>query len=400
MKVLHVLDHSLPYISGYSIRSNYIVEFQKKKGITPVVITSPKHITNSDTEEIINGITYYRTLFPKNKLDRLGNRSPFIKEFLLMKCLRKRMLNLLKNNSFDIIHAHSPSLCGIPALLTAKRYKIPIIYEIRALWEEAAIESGRFRKNSLKYRISKFIEKNLFQKVDAVITICQGLKDNLIQRGIKEDKIFVMPNGVDTAKFIPQQKDKELIEEYQLQEKIVLGFIGSFYKFEGLEFLIRAVPNILKEYKNIKILLIGEGEDEKRLKEITQRIGIQDKILFIGKITHDQILRYYSIIDIFIYPRINTPLTNLVTGLKLLEAMSMEKVVVASDVGGNKELIKDGETGILFKTEDVDDLSLKLIDLIKNKDKRIELGKQARIDMINTRNWDTRIWDYFNIYNA
>jgi len=408
MKILHVLDHSLPIISGYSIRSNYIVEFEKKKGILGTVITSPKHITNSDIEEIINGITYHRTLFPKNKLDRLSCRIPFIKEFLLMKCLQKRMFNLVKNNFFDIIHAHSPSLCGIPALLVAKRYKIPVIYEVRALWEEAAIESGRFTKNSLKYRISKFIEKKLFQKVDAIITICQGLKDNLIQRGIKEDKIFVIPNCVDTTKFIPQQKDKELTEKYQLKNKLVLGFIGSLYKFEGLEFLIRVIPTINqvlnqlkeKEYEDIKILLIGEGEDEERLKELTLKIGVADKVLFLGKIIHDQILRYYSIIDIFVYPRINTPLTNLVTGLKLLEAMSMEKVVVASDVGGNKELTKDGETGILFKAEDTADLSIKLIDLIKNKERMIELGKQARVEMITTRDWDKRVMDYVNIYKG
>ncbi|MFH1563681.1 MAG: TIGR04063 family PEP-CTERM/XrtA system glycosyltransferase [Nitrospirota bacterium] len=398
MKILHVLDHSLPYISGYSIRSNYIVECEKKIGITPSVITSPKHITNSDAEEIINGITYYRTMFSENKLDRFGNKIPFIREFLLMKCLRKRMFNLLKNNSFDIIHAHSPSLCGIPALLVAKKYKIPIIYEIRALWEEAAIESGRFRKNSFKYQISKFIEKNLFQKVDVITTICQGLKDNLIQRGIKEDKIFVIPNCVDTSKFVPQQKDKELIEKYQLQDKIVLGFIGSFYKFEGLEYLIRAVPNILKEYKDIKILLIGEGEDKESLKEITQRIGVKDNIFFIGKISHDQILKYYSIIDILVYPRINTPLTNIVTGLKLLEAMSMEKVVVASDVGGNKELIKDKITGILFKAEDVEDLSTKLITIIKDTGLRNQLGKSARNDMISNRDWDKTVLKYKDIY--
>ncbi len=315
-----------------------------------------------------------------------------------MKCLRADILNLLKETSFDIIHAHSPSLCGIPALLAARKYKIPVVYEIRALWEEAAIVSGRLKKNSIKYQVSKFIEMNLFQRVDTITTICQGLKDNLMNRGIKENKIFVVPNSVDTSKFIPQPKDKDLEEKYQLQNKIVLGFIGTLYRFEGLEFLIRALPNILKECPNIKVLLIGEGEDEERLKEIAKDLNVESEIIFLGKITHDQILGYYSIIDIFVYPRINTPLTNLVTGLKLLEAMSMEKVVIASDVGGNKELIKGGITGLLFKAGDVQDLSFKLISLIKDKEIRYKLSKAARIDMIHNRDWSKTVVKYINVY--
>lgn len=399
MKIWHILDHFLPYLSGYSIRSKNIIECQMRLGFSITVITSPKHLLSSNNESIMKEVSYYSSYFPSNRVIKQINKIPFLREILLINQLKKDILKLIRKlGSPDIIHAHSPTLCGLPALFIAQRYKIPIVYEVRALWEEAAIDLGRFKKNSFKYKLSKLIETNLLKRVDAITTICQGLKDNMVLRGINENKIYIIPNGVDTSKFTPKDKNTPLIQKYQLQDKIVLGFIGSFYNYEGLEYLIWAMDKISKYNDNIRLLLVGGGEEENNLKKLTQELNLANKIIFTGQISHNEILNYYSVIDILIYPRINIPLTNLVTGLKLLEAMSMEKAIIASDVGGNIELIKDGITGLLFKSGNIDDLITKCLLLVDNKEKRYEIGHQARSDMINNRNWRKIILKYSEIY--
>ncbi|MDI6791559.1 MAG: glycosyltransferase, exosortase A system-associated [bacterium] len=394
MKILHVLNHSLPhYLTGYSIRSKYIVEFQKKLGLSPVVITSPKHTKGTADMDIVDGIPYYRSRSSFQKT------IPYINEAFIMKSLQRDILSLFKEHPFQLIHAHSPVLCGIPALKAAKRHRIPTVYEVRALWEEAAVESGKSVTGSLRYLLTRVIESRLLKRVDMITTICQGLKDNLIKRGLNEEKIEVIPNGVDTSRFYPRLKKWPLLEEYRLTHKLIVGFIGSFFKFEGLEFLVRAAPKILKKYPETRFLLIGGGEDEENLKKTVIESGLGKEVIFTGRVSHDQILDYYSLIDILVYPRISTPLTNLVTGLKLLEAMSMEKAVIASDVGGNKELVKDGRTGLLFRAEDVDDLVSKCLDLIGDEGRRKTMAVEARRDMVNHRDWAKIVPKYREVYN-
>ncbi|MDI6793100.1 MAG: glycosyltransferase, exosortase A system-associated [bacterium] len=394
MKILHVLNHSLPhYLTGYSIRSKYIVEFQKKLGLSPAVITSPKHSKGTEDMDMVDGIPYYRSRISASK------HIPYLTELTIMKSLQRDILSLFKEHPFQIIHAHSPVLCGRPGQLAAKSLNIPVIYEVRALWEEAAVESGISVTGSLRYHLTRLIESSLLRKVNMVTTICQGLKDNLVQRGLNEEKIEVIPNGVDTLKFYPRHKKWDVLETYRLTHKLVVGFIGSFFRFEGLEFLVRAVPKILKRYPETRFLLIGGGEEEENLKKMVTDMEIGKEVIFTGRVPHDQILDYYSIVDIFVYPRINTPLTNMVTGLKLLEAMSLEKVVLASDVGGNKELVKDGRTGMLFRAEDVDDLVLKCSDLISNENRRKTMAMEARRDMVNHRDWAKIVPKYLEVYN-
>ncbi|MEW5767210.1 MAG: TIGR04063 family PEP-CTERM/XrtA system glycosyltransferase [bacterium] len=394
MEILHVLNHSLPhYLTGYSIRSKYIVEFQKKLGLSPTVITSPKHTQGTEEMDMVDGIPYYRSRLSTPKT------IPYLTEMAIMISLRNDILALLKKHPFQIVHAHSPVLCGAPALNAAKRHQIPTVYEVRALWEEAAVESGKSVTGSLRYLLTGVIELGLLKRVNMITTICQGLKDNLVKRGLNEEKIEVIPNGVDTFKFYPRLKKRPLLEEYGLTHRLVVGFIGSFFKFEGLEFLVRAAPKILKRYPQTRFLLIGGGEDEENLKKTVMDLGVGKEVIFTGRVPHDQILDYYSLIDILVYPRISTPLTNLVTGLKLLEAMSMEKAVIASDVGGNKELVKDGRTGLLFQAEEVDDLVSKCLDLIGNEDRRKAMTVEARRDMVNHRDWAKIVPKYREVYH-
>jgi len=371
------------------------MEFERKLGISPVAFISSKYSNGLKRYEIIDDIPCHRSQFPKSNF---GNRIPVLKERLIMKSLQKDILRTAHYEPFAIIHAHSPILCGMPALNAARRLKIPIIYEVRALWEDAAVEQNKTKKGSPRYLLTRHLETNLLKKVDAVVTICQGLKEEIVRREVSDKKIYVIPNGVDTAKFTPLDKDPELIKRYNLKDRVVLGFIGSFFAFEGLQYLIKAMPKILAGEKKVTLLVVGAGEQEDILRNLVSNLQLGNSIIFAGQVSHDKILKFYSVMDILVYPRIGSRLTHLVTPLKSLEAMSMQKAVIGSDVGGIKELIKDGKTGLLFKAGNIDDLADKSLDLIHSKEKREELGRQARIDMIENRNWFKIIPDCLKIY--
>lgn len=397
MKVLHVLDHSIPSYDGYSMRSQYIIENQKKIGITPIVVTSPKHKYQiQETVEEFNGITYYRTEKPKGIFSNI----PFIKEALLVNCLKNRIAEIVDKENVDLIHAHSPSLCGYPASIVARKKKKPFVYEVRALWEDAAVDQQKYNKNSLKYKLGRYLETIVLKRADMITTIASHLKNEIISRGILPEKIHIVPNGVETQKFIPREKNRPLQEKYSLNGSICIGFIGSFFKFEGIEFLIMAFEKLLRKTNEIKIklLLVGDGETYSKVIGMIKEKELEADVILTGKIPHEQVMDYYSIMDVMVYPRLRRRITELVTPLKILEAMSMEKAVICSDVGGMKEIIDNKNAGILFKAEDTDDFIEKILSVIKNRDAIVSLGKEGRLYIQKTRDWSNIIKKYDNIY--
>ncbi len=347
-KILHVLDHSVPYRDGYATRAQQIIINQKAMGFVPIVATSDRHEPeHTENVEEIDGTAYYRS-----KKNSVFTNSSVLRDLITVKSLSRVLSKVVEKEKPDILHAHSPLLNGYAALRVARKYKLPVVYEIRALWEDAAVDQGKMIEKSPKYNMIRFLETKLAHKVDRVVVIAKQLKKEFIQRGIERKKIFVVPNGVNIDKFkIQEKKNQELMDIFNLKNKIVLGFIGSFYYFEGLEFLVQAFSKINNE--NIVLMLVGSGERLAYVQQLAQELGINDRVILPGKVDHEDIEKYYSIMDLLVYPRLSRRITELVTPLKPLEAMAMGKCILASDVGGHKELI-DGH-GIFFKKEDSED---------------------------------------------
>ncbi|SES80626.1 PEP-CTERM/exosortase A-associated glycosyltransferase, Daro_2409 family [Nitrosomonas marina] len=354
IKVLHVLDHSLPLHSGYTFRTRAILSIQHQMGIQTALVTGSKHSENSqciDAIETVDGLSFYRT-YPS-----FLNRLPLFNQLDVVLTLIKRIELVLSIEQPDIIHAHSPCLNGLAALHIGKKYNIPVLYEMRASWEDAAVSHGTCQENDLRYKISRALETYVLKRANHITTICQGLKEDIQLRGVSPEKITVIPNAVNTEKFYPiQEKDSLLCRQLNLDNKKVLGFIGSFYEYEGLELLIQAVAALKDECPDFHVLLVGGGQAESALKAMVSRFDISDRVTFTGRVNHNEVMKYYSIIDLLIYPRLPMRLTELVTPLKPLEAMAMGKPCIASDVGGHQELIIDHEDGLLFKAGDLDNL--------------------------------------------
>ena len=393
MKVLHVLDHSVPLFSGYSFRSQSIIRFQQALGLEPVVLTSPKHGSLNDEVEARDGIPYYRT---GRSRDGLATRLAVASELDLMLCLARRMAHVVESEKIDLIHSHSPLLNGLPALWVGRRRKIRVVYEARAFWEDAAVDHGTTREGSLRYRSTRSLETFLFRSADRVVTICEAMRAELAGRGIAAEKVAVVPNGVDAEWFTPQPKAVALTRELGLNGGPVFGFIGSFYHYEGLRFLVHAFGEIRKQIPAARLLLVGGGAEEARLKEMAT--DVNGGVIFTGQIPHERVRDYYSVIDVCVFPRISMRLTDLVTPLKPLEAMAMGKAVLASDVGGHKELIQDGTTGLLFPSSDPTNFCAQAVRLANDHELRAALGEAGRRYAVNERSWEHLVRRYVELY--
>jgi len=299
----------------------------------------------------------------------------------------------------DILHAHSPALNGLAALGVARRRKLPLLYEIRAFWEDAAVGNGIGREGSPRYRLVRALETHVARRSDAVGVICEGLKSDLILRGIPEDKIMVSPNGVDLALFgEPPPPDHDLATQLGLVGKDVIGFIGSFYDYEGLDDLIAAMPMLVAARPEAHLLLVGGGPMDGALRAQAAQSAVTDRIHFIGRVPHQEVERYYSLVDILAYPRKKMRLTDLVTPLKPLEAMAQRRLVAASDVGGHRELIEDGVTGTLFPPDDPAALATALAALFGRRQGWDERRDVARAFVETDRNWSSNVSRYEPVY--
>ncbi|WP_077146120.1 TIGR04063 family PEP-CTERM/XrtA system glycosyltransferase [Sphingopyxis sp. KK2] len=392
-RILHILDHSLPTHSGYTFRTRALMKAQVAKGWEVAGVTGVRHPDEGPDGETVDGLTFYRTppIAPA--------RSP-IREWREIGALAARVEALVKQWQPDLLHAHSPVLDAMAALRVGKRLGIPVIYEIRAFWEDAAVGNGTGREGSAKYFLTRQLETHAVKSADAVAVICDGLRGDLIARGVAADKIVVSPNGVDLELFgDPPPRDAALAGELGLGTgDAVIGFIGSFYDYEGIDDLIAAMPALAQAQPGAQLLLVGGGPMEEALKAQAAASPVASRIHFVGRVPHSQVERYYSLIDILAYPRKKMRLTDLVTPLKPLEAMAQGKLVAASDVGGHRELIEDGVTGTLFAPDDPAAIADALAGLLAARENWDAQRRIARIFVEKHRNWSSNILRYEPVY--
>ena len=237
------------------------------------------------------------------------------------------------------------------------------------------------------------------RRADAVAVICAGLRGDLVARGIAADKIMVSPNGVDMDLFgDPPPPDPVFAATLGLDGAEVVGFIGSFYDYEGLDDLIAALPALVARRPKARLLLVGGGPREAALKAQAGASPVGDRICFVGRVPHEQVERYYALVDVLAYPRKAMRLTELVTPLKPLEAMAQRKLVAASDVGGHRELIADGVTGTLFPPGDPAAMADALAGMFADRAGWDARRDAARAFVEAERNWSSNISLYAPVY--
>lgn len=396
-RVLHVLDHSLPLHSGYTFRTRAILKAQEGHGLEVRGITGQRHnleaVLNGSPEEA-DGLIFHRT-------PGLPAGPPPLRELGEIEALATAIHSLAQDWRPDIIHAHSPALCGTAASQAARALGVPFVYEIRAFWEDAAVGNLTGTEGSLKYRLTRALETQVVRQADAVFTICHGLKDDLVSRGIPAEGIAIMPNGVDLELFgAPVRRDENLARDLGLAPGVpVIGYIGSFYAYEGVDDLIAAMPLLTQSHPGARLLLVGAGPMDESWRAAAATLPDPRAVIFTGRVPHGEVERYYSLVDVLAYPRKRQRLTDLVTPLKPLEAMAQRRLVAASSVGGHRELITDGETGTLFAPDDPAACAAALARLLDARGEWDAIKDRAVAHVRTRHDWAANARDYLSVYH-
>ena len=237
MRILHILDHSLPLHSGYSFRTIAILREQRARGWETMQLTTPRQGDTAAEIEDAEGWRFHRTPMRRGSRSRMPGVG-LVREML---ATAGRISELSQSFRPDILHAHSPVLNVLPALWVGRRRRIPVVYEVRALWEDAAVDHGTTTEGSLRYRASRALETFALRSADHITTICEGLRAEIVGRGVAPNRVTVIPNAVDPSEFpFDAPPDGALRKQLGLEGKTVIGFAGSFYGYEGLDLLIDA----------------------------------------------------------------------------------------------------------------------------------------------------------------
>ncbi len=229
--------------------------------------------------------------------------------------------------------------------------------------------SAHFTSRPLDERIINKITLTLhlktISKCSHLIAITEQVK-RIYSKFLNEDKISVIPLGVDTKIFRPATENAS-------REETEILFVGSLYPVKGVKYLIESMKYVIREEKGIKLRIVGEGPEKKRLRSLVDRFRLKDKVIFEGFVPHNEIVKYYQNCDLFCFLTLGEPF-----GMAILEAMACGKPVIASNIGGPAEIIKNSETGFLVNPKNTKLVAERIIQLVKNKKLRKMMGRKAR----------------------
>lgn len=399
-KILYLLHNRLPYNSGgYATRAHGLLTSIKEKwNISGVSrLGYPQDLKGQDCVEYtpyhqIDNIIYYSLKSDGNGYGEIP-MSDYIDEY------SKELFILCNRERPGIIHAASNYMNGLAANNVARRLGIKSVYEVRGLWEITRISREPEWNNTEHYSMIARLEAQAAKDADAVFTLTNALKNELISRGVAAEKIHLLPNGVDSSRFIPKERNNELALKLGIDNKVVIGFLGSVVQYEGVEYIIQAASILKKKgIHNFAVIIVGDGAVLDNVKSITSDLNMNDYVRFTGRVPHDEIEDYYSVVDICPLPRKGLPVCEMVSPLKPFEAMAMGKVVVSSDVAALAEIVNDGVTGLLHRKDDPEDLARKIEQLIVDPELRTSLGLAAREWVVEERDWKVIAKRVDNVY--
>ena len=431
MKVLHVLANSPPDVNGYAVRTHGLMKaYSTLPNIDVIGLTSPWYPEKDSMARSIemDGIVYRRCLHPARMVSikeyglkwtasrgkkRIAGSEGFaskpvwkraaslafkplrpgwawIEERILFKHFTKKIIEIAKSEKADIIHAHVPYRVGIPAMRAARELGLPFVYEMRGMWEESAVASGRWKAGGLAHRRFRRLETKALKSANSVICISETLRKEAISRGVSSEKITVVPNAVELKN---DAEESELFHEMRvkLEGKLVIGYIGSLRELEGVDLTAEAASILISQGLDVKLFVLSSESGQEDLRNYCMELGISDSSFIVGPVPHNKVAPFYDLIDIFVVSRPDFRVTKLVTPLKPFEAMRGECAVLVSDLPALSEIVNDGVTGRLFKSGDVEDLANCIEELCREGDQRKRLGQAAKAWVEENRTWSSVI---------
>jgi glycosyltransferase involved in cell wall biosynthesis len=400
-RVLHVVRSSLPHTqAGYTIRTQSVATCQREAGLDPHVMTRAGYprsegVRGAPMEEQVGAIAYHRVApryVDDGRLDRLAEATARA-ALPLAETLRPAVLQPATN------HVQAQV-----ALALGRNLGIPVVYEVRGFWEETWLAlPGRDEATAMeaeRYRLTRDTETAAMIAADAVVTLSETMRQEIVERGCAPDRVVVVPNAVDVERFAPVSRDDALAASLGLEPAdFVAGYVSTLTRYEGIPYLLEAAARLRGAGPRLRVLLVGDGPETEAIVETGRRLGLDDGTLLMpGRVPHDAILGYYSLIDVFVVPRTADRVSRLVTPLKPYEAMALERALVVSDLPALREIVVPGETGRTFRAQDPDDLARVLGELRDDPAQRTRLGRQAREWIVAERTWSRNGLRYRDLF--
>lgn len=301
----------------------------------------------------------------------------------------------------SIIHAASNHPNGLAAVKAAKKLGIKSVYEVRGLWEITRLSRQDGWDNTEQYEFMAKMEAEACIHADRVLTITHALKDIMIERGVDKDKISVVPNCVNVSDFTPfKEKNATLMNELSIKDSdVVIGYIGSIVNYEGLDDLIKALYLLKSQnINNFKMLIVGDGAYLSHVVDLVNTFKLQDRVIFTGRVPHEHVDDYYSLVDITPFPRKPFLVCEAVSPLKPFEAMASGKAVLVSSCAALTEIVSDGYNGVVFEKGNVDSFANKLRELIEDPELRQKLSRNGYEWVVKNRDWTYSAGIIDNVY--
>ncbi|WP_347754301.1 glycosyltransferase [Agrococcus sp. ProA11] len=389
-RVFYLLHNSLPHHSaGYATRTHGLLSELNRSGwqvdgVTrlgyPYDMPGKSTIPDVDRSEAIGEVTY-RRLNQGREIEKKNPLLPYTDRYV------QSLHDLAREHRPALLHAASNHWNGIAAVRAARELGIPSIYEVRGLWEVTRASRDPEWMRGSGYQFMARMETDAAKGATRVLAITNALRDELIERGVDERKISVVPNGVDTDRFTPIARDEELATRLGVVGKTVIGYVGSILDYEGIDLLIEAAAELARSRSDFHLLIVGDGAELERLRAMVDDRSLESVVTFTGRVPHEEVERYYSVIDIAPFPRLPLPVCEMVSPLKPFEAMAMGKAVVASNVNALAEFVRPGVNGLLHEKGNGASLAAELERLLDDRDLLRRTGDGARSWVVEHRDW-------------
>lgn len=389
-KVFYLLHNSLPHNSaGYATRTHGLLSELNRigwdvDGVTrlgyPYDMPGKAEVPDVPLHDVVGNVDYRRLL----KSREIEKKNPL---FHYTERYSSALLDLAKEQRPAIIHAASNHWNGLTAVKTARQLGIPSIYEVRGLWEVTRGSRNPEWAESNMYKYIARMEADAAKGATRVFAITEALREEMIKRGVDGDKIEIVPNGVDTSRFNPIPRDEELASQLGVAGKTVIGYVGSVLDYEGIELILEAAEVLNRTREDFHVLIVGDGAELERFQNHVLERELEHVVTFTGRVPHEEVERYYSLVDIAPFPRLPLPVCEMVSPLKPFEAMAMGKAVVASDVAALKEIVTPGVNGYLHEKGSTESLIEQLVRMLDDPERTRQIGLQAREWVVENRDW-------------
>jgi glycosyltransferase involved in cell wall biosynthesis len=298
-----------------------------------------------------------------------------------------------------VLHAASDYQNALLALRLGELFEVPVVYEVRGFWEESWLARSDRDGGSETYRWRQERDTECMERADAIVTLSEGMADEIASRGIDRSRITLVPNGVDIERFVPVSRDAELARRWGIEpDDVTLGYVSTLWPYEGIDVLLRAAAALVARGLPVRVVIVGEGEAFAELQQLAVDLGVRERVAFTGRVPHAEVLSYYGLIDVFVVPRRDDRVAHLVTPLKPLEAMATGRAMVVSGVAALRGMVEEGVTAEVFRPEDVEDLARVAEALVSDPLRRAQLGAAARAWVVEHRGWDRLARSYADLY--